>query len=44
MSWADAVLYRQPDVLTVDLLLVAAGLWLLWRPRFRTRAALEPAE
>jgi uncharacterized iron-regulated membrane protein len=49
MSWADAILYRQPDVLTVDLLLVVAGLR-LWRharaeaPRRRAPALLEPAE
>ena len=36
MSWADALIYRQGDVITVDLLLVAGGLW-LWR------SAREPA-
>ena len=36
MSWADALIYRQADVITVDLLLVAGGLW-LWR------SAREPA-
>jgi uncharacterized iron-regulated membrane protein len=48
MSWADAVVHRQPDVLTIDLLLIVAGVW-LWRsarsgaPR-RARAAVGPAE
>jgi uncharacterized iron-regulated membrane protein len=47
MSWADAVLHGQPDVLTVDLLLIVAGL-LLWRhartraPRRRASMALDP--
>lgn len=50
MTWADALLLRQLDVLTVDLLLLIAGasLWVFARPGSRrpdpTRARLEPAE
>lgn len=47
MTWADAVLARQFDVLTVDLLLLIAGasLWLFARrAEVTARPALEPAE
>lgn len=52
MTWADAVMNGQVDVLTVDLLLLVAGavLWLLARRRVAAdramagRASLEPAE
>lgn len=44
MSWADAILHRQPDVLTIDLLLLLAGAWLLRRGRVAGRLAVEAAE
>lgn len=49
MTWADALIGGQHDVLTVDLLLLLAGAWLLHfsrRPRAVAvpRAVLEPAE
>ena len=44
MSWADAILHRQPDVLTVDILLLLAGIWFLRRRRRAGRLALEAAE
>ncbi|HMQ91587.1 MAG TPA: PepSY-associated TM helix domain-containing protein [Amaricoccus sp.] len=44
MSWAEAILHRQPDVLTVDILLLLAGIWFLRRRRLAGRLALEAAE
>lgn len=48
MDWAAAVLAAQTDVLTVDLLLLAAGGWLLWfaggRVAQAPRLRVEPAE
>ena len=44
MDWAEALLQRQTDVLTVDLLLLFAGLWLLRRRPAPRQVAVEPAE
>ena len=49
MTWSDALLFEQFDVLTVDLLLFIAGGSLWWRTgrpvrRRRVRPVLEPAE
>ncbi|WP_111430651.1 PepSY-associated TM helix domain-containing protein [Rhodobacteraceae bacterium DSL-40] len=48
MTWSDALLHGQHDVLTVDLLLIAGGIafWALTKPAGAARPALtaEPAE
>jgi uncharacterized iron-regulated membrane protein len=48
MDWAEALLASQADILSVDVLLVVAGVSLWWHagrraPRRRRRPALEPA-